>query len=209
MGIGRKIRFRSAFLPFLIARRVLYFLLAGAPVKSALIIALGVLIGLAVGLGLYTFVYARGYAYLTNNPQACTNCHVMQEYYDAWLKSAHRSAAACNDCHTPHNFVGKYATKVENGFFHSLAFTSGRFPDNILIRPRDYRVTEGTCRSCHSAITQAIAGPHNQSSITCIRCHFDVGHSAADYVISSQSNSSSEDSSSTKSASEASTHGIH
>ena len=154
--------------------------------KPVVIIVLGALLGLTVGLGLYTFVYARGYAYLTNNPQACTNCHVMQEYYDAWLKSAHRSVAACNDCHTPHNFVGKYATKVENGFFHSLAFTSGRFPDNILIRDRDYRVTEGTCRSCHAAITLAIAGPHTSSSISCIRCHFDVGHSAADFVISNR-----------------------
>jgi cytochrome c nitrite reductase small subunit len=81
-----------------------------------------------------------------------TKCHVLQEYFDAWLKSAHRSVATCNDCHTPHNFIGKYATKMENGFFHSLAFTSGRFPDNILVRPRDYRVAQGTCRSCHSAM---------------------------------------------------------
>jgi cytochrome c nitrite reductase small subunit len=173
--------------------------------KPVLIILVGGLLGLTVGLGLYTFVYARGYSYLTNNPQACTNCHVMQEYYDAWLKSAHRSAAACNDCHTPHNFVGKYATKVENGFFHSLAFTSGRFPDNILIRERDYRVAEGTCRSCHAAITLAIAGPHNSASISCIRCHFDVGHSAADFVMSSQSGSSSTN----NSASEVGSHGVH
>ena len=165
--------------------------------KPVLAIILGALVGLTVGLGFYTFAYARGYSYLTDNPQACTNCHVMQEYYDAWLKSAHRSAATCNDCHTPHNFVGKYATKVENGFFHSLAFTSGRFPDNILIRARDYRVAEGTCRSCHAAITLAIAGAHNQATIDCIGCHFDVGHSAADFVISCvpQSTSLSPDSS--------------
>jgi cytochrome c nitrite reductase small subunit len=173
--------------------------------KPALVTVLGALLGLAIGLGLYTFVYASGYSYLTNNPQACTNCHVMQEYYDAWLKSGHRSVAACNDCHTPHNFVGKYATKVENGFFHSLAFTSGRFPDNILIRERDYRVTEGTCRSCHTAITLAIAGPHNSPTVSCIRCHFDVGHSAADFVISAQTESSTGN----HSAREASTHGVH
>jgi cytochrome c nitrite reductase small subunit len=156
-------------------------------VKPAFFIILGALAGVSIGLGLYTFAYARGYSYLTNNPQACTNCHVMQEYYDAWIKSPHRSVAACNDCHTPHNFVGKYATKVENGFAHSFAFTSGWYPDNILIRPRDYRVAEGTCRSCHEAITQAIVGEqsdshHNSAGIDCIRCHFDVGHSAANFV---------------------------
>ena len=148
------------------------------------IVVVAALIGLTIGLGLYTFVYARGYAYLTNTPQACTNCHVMQDYYDAWIKSPHRAVAACNDCHTPHNFAGKYATKVENGFFHSLAFTSGRFPDNIFIRPRDERVTESTCRDCHEQITTAIAGPHNAQGISCIRCHFDVGHSAASFVMS-------------------------
>ena len=149
------------------------------------IVVVAALIGVTVGLGLYTFVYARGYAYLTNNPQACTNCHVMQEQYDAWVKSPHRAVAACNDCHTPHNFAGKYATKIENGFFHSLAFTSGRFPDNIFIRPRDERVTESTCRDCHEQITTAIAGPHNAKGIECIRCHFDVGHSAASFVMGS------------------------
>lgn len=158
--------------------------------KSFPIIVLGVLIGLTAGLGLYTFVYAKGYSYLTNNPQACTNCHVMQEYYDAWEKSGHRAVAVCNDCHTPHNLVGKYLTKTENGFFHSLAFTSGRFPDNITIRERDYQVTESTCRSCHSAITLAIAGPHNTKTISCIRCHFDVGHSAAGFVMSDRTSPS-------------------
>jgi cytochrome c nitrite reductase small subunit len=165
---------------------------AGIRVKNSFVILIAILIGLTAGLGLYTFVYARGYAYLTNNPQACANCHVMQEYYDAWIKSPHRAVATCNDCHTPHNFFGKYATKVENGFAHSFAFTSGLFPDNIFIRPRDERVTEGTCRSCHAQITTAIAGPHNSNTIACIRCHFDVGHSAASFVISSPESTSME-----------------
>jgi cytochrome c nitrite reductase small subunit len=97
-------------------------------VKSFPIALAGIFVGLTVGLGLYTFVYARGYAYLTNNPQACTNCHVMQEYYDGWIKSAHRSVAACNDCHTPHNFFGKYATKLENGFFTLWPLLPGASP---------------------------------------------------------------------------------
>jgi cytochrome c nitrite reductase small subunit len=154
-------------------------------------VVLGVLVGLVIGLGMYTFVYAKGYSYLTTNPQACTNCHVMQEYYDAWQKSSHRSVATCSDCHTPHNFIGKYAVKAENGFFHSLAFTSGRFPDNIEIRPRDARVTEGTCRHCHEAITTAIVGQHSAKDMSCVRCHFNVGHSAASFVMSNRSETQS------------------
>jgi cytochrome c nitrite reductase small subunit len=36
-----------------------------------------VILGVAVGLAAYTFIYAKGYSYLTNNPAACANCHVM------------------------------------------------------------------------------------------------------------------------------------
>jgi len=147
------------------------------------LIVLGMLVGVAFGLGVYTFVYARGYSYLSNHPESCTNCHVMRDEYSSWLKSSHRSVATCNDCHTPHQLLGKYATKATNGFFHSFAFTSGQFPDVIQIKERNRRVTELACRSCHAEITSAIAGPHGTTEISCVRCHFNVGHSAASYVI--------------------------
>jgi cytochrome c nitrite reductase small subunit len=143
---------------------------------------LALVLGAILGLGGYTFVYARGYSYLTNDPAACANCHVMQEYYSGWMKSAHHAVASCNDCHTPHDLVGKYTTKALNGFSHSLAFTVGPIPDNILVKARSERVTEGACRSCHAALTEAIDGPHSQQDISCIRCHADVGHSAAALV---------------------------
>jgi cytochrome c nitrite reductase small subunit len=70
------------------------------------------LVGVAFGVGGYTFLYARGWSYLTNDPRACANCHVMEEQYAGWLKSSHRSVAVCNDCHTPPDLVGKYLTKA-------------------------------------------------------------------------------------------------
>ncbi|MTJ83551.1 MAG: cytochrome c nitrite reductase small subunit [Telmatospirillum sp.] len=141
---------------------------------------LAVALGATVGLGIYTFVYARGYSYLTNDPTACANCHVMQDYYSGWMKSPHHAAATCNDCHTPHDTIGKYAVKAANGVSHSMAFTFGPIPDNILIKDFDAKVTEGTCRSCHGAMTSAIDGnPHSGQDISCIRCHADVGHGAA------------------------------
>ncbi|HUF79037.1 MAG TPA: cytochrome c nitrite reductase small subunit, partial [Thermoanaerobaculia bacterium] len=36
-----------------------------------------VLLGAAAGLGAFTFGYAKGYSYLTNDPAACANCHLM------------------------------------------------------------------------------------------------------------------------------------
>jgi cytochrome c nitrite reductase small subunit len=146
----------------------------------AISITAAVLIGLLIGLGAYTFLYAKGYSYLTNNPQACTNCHVMQAQYDGWVKSSHRNAATCNDCHTPHNIVGKYAVKANNGFWHSFYFTSGRYPDTIEITRFDHRVTENACRRCHQNITAAIdAGSEHGGGrgLECTRCHYSVGHS--------------------------------
>jgi cytochrome c nitrite reductase small subunit len=158
--------------------------------SRAATLVVGILAGIFIGLGLYTFVYARGYSYLTNNPKACANCHVMQDYYSGWINSSHHSVAMCNDCHTPHNIVGKYAIKATNGFFHSLAFTSGRYPDVIQIKGYNHRVTEGTCKTCHAELTYSILGVHSGSDISCIQCHFNVGHSAAPFSFAAASESS-------------------
>ena len=135
-------------------------------------------LGMAIGIGAFTFVYARGSSYLTNDPAACANCHIMQEHYTAWTKSSHRAVAVCNDCHTPHNFVGKYSTKALNGFWHSFYFTTGDFPDPLRITPRNHEVTEHACRYCHEQITETI--DHGASTpdepISCVRCHPNVGH---------------------------------
>lgn len=147
-----------------------------------------VLIGAAVGIGAFTFVYARGYSYLTDDPAACANCHVMDEQYSGWVKSSHRNVAVCNDCHTPKGFVGKYATKATNGFWHSFYFTTGTFPDPIRIRPPNRTVTEGTCRDCHTAVAESMHATEvprfattntlrpGDSALACTRCHSDVGH---------------------------------
>jgi cytochrome c nitrite reductase small subunit len=143
------------------------------------IITIGVLVGIAIGIGSYTFVYAKGYSYLTNDPAACANCHVMDEYYSAWMKGPHRAVAVCNDCHTPHGFVGKYATKASNGFWHSFYFTSGNYPENLEIKPHNLKITDQACLKCHIEITQAILNEeaHGQVGKTaCIRCHWNVGH---------------------------------
>ena len=103
---------------------------------SRLLFAIAVLVlGAALGLGSYTFAYAQGWAYMTDDPRACANCHVMNEQYDGWIKSSHRSVAVCNDCHVPHSLVAKYATKASNGFWHSYYFTTGTFPEPIRALP--------------------------------------------------------------------------
>jgi len=146
---------------------------------ASIALAAATTIGLAAGVGFYTFGYARGASYMTDDPRACANCHVMEEQYTAWTKSSHRSVAVCNDCHTPPGLVPKYATKALNGWNHSFAFTTGRFPDPIRITERNRQVTEAACRKCHSAVVEQIdrhGGAGGVEALACITCHRNVGH---------------------------------
>jgi cytochrome c nitrite reductase small subunit len=140
-------------------------------------VVIALALGAALGIGGYTFVYAKGASYLSNDPRACANCHIMQDHLDGWIKSSHRSVATCNDCHTPHNFFGKYFTKADHGFFHSLAFTTDKFHEPIHMKERSQRVTESACRNCHQDIVHDIEAAATSGEImSCIRCHRSVGH---------------------------------
>lgn len=152
------------------------------PLRALVAVAAALLSGAVVGIGGFTFVYARGGAYLTNDPTACANCHVMREQYQGWQRGSHHAVAGCNDCHAPHSLLPKLAIKALNGFNHSWAFTTGRFHEPIQSTALNQRVTEGACRHCHAAVVDAIES-HAQGSVrrsdeqvSCIRCHRSVGH---------------------------------
>ena len=150
--------------------------------SARLPVVITALLGATAGLGAFTFGYARGASYLTNDPGACANCHIMAEHYAAWLKSSHRQVAVCNDCHTPHTLIGKYAVKAKNGFWHSFYFTTGTYPDPLRITPGNHEVTENACRHCHATIVEAIDPPHanaggrGEARLECTQCHQYVGH---------------------------------
>ncbi|RIK36497.1 MAG: hypothetical protein DCC55_27120 [Chloroflexi bacterium] len=68
-------------------------------------VLLSVCTGVLPGLAGYTFYHAQGASYLSNDPAACVNCHIMRE--GAIKVSNHhvRSplfnvAAACQTCHS-------------------------------------------------------------------------------------------------------------
>lgn len=150
------------------ALEVLWLLSAGA-------------LGILGGLGAFTFGYGDGAAYLTNNPASCANCHVMQSHYDSWSKSSHHGVATCNDCHLPHDFLGKWITKGDNGFFHSLAFTTNDFHEPIQIKPRNRAVTQQACLHCHADYVDHMLPevPGGQMQL-CVHCHGSVGHALRD-----------------------------
>jgi cytochrome c nitrite reductase small subunit len=156
-----------------------YDVRGGCSVKTTRLIQVAaILVGLTIGIGGYTFVYARGYSYLTNDPAACANCHVMRNHFSAWTRSSHRSVAVCNDCHTPPGLVPKYITKAQNGFWHSFYFTTGNYPDPLRMTARNHAVTERACRKCHAEVTASI-DPHadtGRRGLSCTACHNEVGH---------------------------------
>jgi cytochrome c nitrite reductase small subunit len=147
------------------------------PWTAVLYAAIGIWFGAATGIGLYTFIYAKGSSYLRDDPKACANCHVMNDQYNGWVKSTHHAVATCNDCHTPHNLLGKMAIKSSNGFWHSFYFTTGDFHEPIRITKLDKKIAENNCRRCHQDIVAAMDGPHRQGEkLSCVACHGSVGH---------------------------------
>lgn len=136
------------------------------------------LIGILLGAGGYTFFYAEGLSYLSNDPRACVNCHVMRSEYDGWEKASHHALATCNDCHIPHDFFGKWPAKAANGYHHSLAFTLSSFHDPIRIKPGNAGIANANCLYCHKDFTREITAHRviRDEELYCIRCHDNVGH---------------------------------
>lgn len=135
------------------------------------------MLGMLGGIGVFTFHYGQGTSYLSDDPLACANCHIMQDHYDSWLNSGHRHVAVCNDCHLPDHFLGKWITKADNGFFHSLAFTLENFHEPIQIKPRNRRVTQNACLSCHGDFVHNMLPEEPRGDmLLCVQCHSDAGH---------------------------------
>lgn len=138
----------------------------------------GIAMGIIAGLGGYTFYYAKGASYLSNDPQACVNCHVMQEHFDSWIKSSHHAAANCNDCHVPHTFPEKYVAKMRNGWNHSKAFTLQNWPEPIRITPENLSDLQHNCLHCHNTLAGDIASHREiqKGVVNCTSCHRTTGH---------------------------------
>lgn len=147
-------------------------------VGGAVMLVLAVAIGIFAGTGGYTFLYAEGLSYMSSDPKACVNCHIMRPQYDAWQKSSHHAVANCVDCHLPHGFVRKYIAKAENGWHHSKGFTLQDFHEPIMIKPGNSRILQENCLACHSDLVHELVSGATSSGddVGCVHCHSAVGH---------------------------------
>lgn len=146
-------------------------------VPFAIWVMLVMLAGGVTGLAIFTFTYAQGTSYLSDDPAACANCHVMRQVYYNWGAGSHKAVAVCNDCHTPHDsIISKYAVKGINGWNHSLAFTLGGFHEPMRITDMNRDVALHNCIGCHASLTADMNHADSTEPTDCLRCHARVGH---------------------------------
>lgn len=152
-------------------------LLPGFATRRMLLL-LAVFLGALTGAGVFTLDYAEGLSYLSTDPKACANCHIMQPQYDSWQKSGHHHVATCADCHLPHTFIAKYIAKAENGYHHSKGFTFQDFHEPILIKDKNARILQASCLHCHGDVVHALRPGDSkpQQAMSCVHCHASVGH---------------------------------
>ncbi|MCF8716186.1 cytochrome c nitrite reductase small subunit [Joostella atrarenae] len=142
------------------------------------------LIAVITGLGLFMAKEAELVSYMSDDPLACVNCHVMTPVYNSWMHSSHREWASCNDCHVPHNNVlNKYYFKAKDGLFHASVFTLRAEPEVMFMREESQEVVQNNCIRCHvQQVTQTkyegYIADHvqNRTDRKCWTCHQEVPH---------------------------------
>lgn len=150
--------------------------------KTFMIVALGVLVG---GGGLFLYLL-RAHTYLTDDPAACVNCHIMGPYYATWFHSSHGRDATCNDCHVPQeNFVKKWAFKGKDGTRHIAVFVTRGEKQVLRANDQSAQVIMNNCIRCHTQLnTEFVSAGRVDFMMSkvgegkaCWDCHRNSGHS--------------------------------
>ncbi len=150
--------------------------------------------GIIAGLGAYIVYVSRVHSYVSDDPAACINCHIMTPYYQSWMHSSHGSQATCNDCHVPQdNAFNKYYFKAVDGLYHSAVFTLNAEPQ--VIRPRDAssRVIMDNCIRCHTQLNTEFVNTgminfteaKDGEGKACWDCHRNIPHTMVSNLSSS------------------------
>jgi len=146
-----------------------------------------ILLGILFGLGAHILYVSNAVSYLSNDPNACINCHVMTPQYATWERSSHAKVATCNDCHVPHdNFIRTYYFKAMDGLRHATMFTFRLEPQVIRIKEAGRNAVQENCIRCHSNQIHPIAlrainnrSVEDQRPGYCWDCHREVPHGRA------------------------------
>lgn len=143
-----------------------------------------IMVGIIVGLGISVIYISNAFSYMSDDPEACINCHIMTSEYSTWFHSSHRERANCNDCHVPHDsFINKYMYKAKDGLRHSYMFTLRLEPQVIKVTEAAKSVIQENCMRCHEYTVNSVSARnvngenyiHGQGML-CWNCHRETPH---------------------------------
>lgn len=132
--------------------------------------------GCLVGTGACIIEISNAASYLSDDPKACINCHVMGPQYATWQHSSHARVATCNDCHVPHDSTWrKYWFKANDGMRHSFLFTTRQERQVVTAIEESRKVIQANCVRCHTSLLETTSLSHDASR-SCTDCHREVPH---------------------------------
>lgn len=136
-------------------------------------------LGVVAGLGLVVANVSRAVSYLSDDPETCVNCHVMNTQYATWQHSSHFNNATCNDCHVPHdNLINHYFFKAKDGLRHASMFALRLEPQVIRLSHEAVDVIQDNCSRCHAHQLQTVTmmRSNDDEGLKCWECHREVPH---------------------------------
>jgi len=163
-------------------------------IPSRIILPLFIIGGLLAGLSAYIIYGSRVYSYLSDEPSACINCHIMIPYYQSWNRSSHTQWTNCNDCHVPNsNILSKYVFKARDGLYHSTIFTLRMESQALRPTKGSSNVIMENCIRCHTQLTTNLAKTgmityseaKNGQGKPCWDCHMHTPHTRISNLSSS------------------------
>lgn len=142
---------------------------------------------IAIGFFIYMLNISKAFSYISSDPKACINCHIMNTQYATWKHSSHASVTTCIDCHLPRDSeVKKYIAKAKDGWNHAVAFTMNTYDNAIVISDDGARRVQENCVSCHASIVSTMVSNSDQyhkfddesvkTGRKCWDCHKEVPH---------------------------------
>lgn len=110
---------------------------------------------------------------ITDEPEFCASCHLMEEHRYSWMKSVHRDLK-CVECHLPHqNPLEYYYWKARFGLNDYIKFYLYSV-DEVSLKHGE--VVKNNCLRCHSEILSVV-----NVSRDCWSCH-RVVHNPESYI---------------------------
>ncbi|MBV6478058.1 MAG: hypothetical protein HGGPFJEG_00805 [Ignavibacteria bacterium] len=135
--------------------------------------------GVLTGLILFVMYVGNATSYLSDKPEACINCHVMNTQYASWRISSHARVTTCNDCHVPNDsYIRKMFFKASDGLRHSTMFTLRLEPQVIRIKEAGIDVVQENCKRCHMNLIghTNLYKEESDEEKKCWSCHEETPH---------------------------------